>query len=138
MLCRPYISQCIDLNSLLPNDAIWHHDLCELRSRNKLRVCTFSHVCWVESFQERVGLSPFAADHDVVPGLVPEVVAEGRGISLPLPVAHDIERLAIQNNEATYANIQECIRNRRGESVQLHVQRAHSRQYASLVPKVGL
>ena len=52
--------------------------------------------------EEGVGLSPLTADHHILPGLVPEVVAEGRGVSFLLPRPLDLKALPIQQDEATY------------------------------------
>ena len=52
--------------------------------------------------EEGVGLSPLTADRHILPGLVPEVIAEGRGVSFLLPLPLDLKVLPIQQDEATY------------------------------------
>ena len=65
-------------------------------------ILTISHVLRVEPVEEGVGLSPLTADHHVLPGLVPEVVAKGGGVTFLLPRPLDLKGLPIQQDESTY------------------------------------
>lgn len=50
-------------------------------------------VIQVEPWGNGVRCSPFAADHDVVPGLVPEVVVERHLARIAFPAADDFKIL---------------------------------------------
>lgn len=60
---------------------------------------TISHVLGVEPVQEGIRFSPLTADHHILPGLVPEVIAKGSGVVLPLPRSLHFKALPIQQNE---------------------------------------
>ena len=64
----------------------------------RLPVLLQRHVLGIEAFLEDVGRGPFAADHDVVPWLVPEVVVEldRCRTRLVVPPADDVELLIEQ------------------------------------------
>lgn len=61
---------------------------------------TRCHVSRVKAVGQGFGGAPLGADHHVVPGLVPEVVAEGRSFARMLPVPQHLEGLAVQQDEA--------------------------------------
>jgi len=63
---------------------------------------TFFDVIRVEPVGQGFGRPPFGADHHVVSGLVPEVVSKGRRLPRVLPVTDHLERLAVQQDEATW------------------------------------
>ena len=63
---------------------------------------TISHVLGVEPMQEGIRFSPLTADHHILPGLVPEVIAKGSGVGLPLPRSLHFKALPIQQNEPPF------------------------------------
>ena len=73
-----------------------------ISSARRTYILTISHVLRVEPVEEGVGLSPLTADHHVLPGLVPEVVAKGGGVTFLLPRPLDLKGLPIQQDESTY------------------------------------
>ena len=62
---------------------------------------TFSYVGRVKSSEEGVWPAPLTADHHVVAGLIPEVVAERRTSIFALPVSNYVKSLSVQENEST-------------------------------------
>ena len=60
---------------------------------------TISHMLGVEPMQEGIRFSPLTADHHILPGLIPEVIAKGSGVVLPLPRSLHFKALPIQQNE---------------------------------------
>ena len=60
---------------------------------------TISHMLGVEPVQEGIRFSPLTTDHHILPGLVPEVIAKGSGVALPLPCSLHFKTLPIQQDE---------------------------------------
>ena len=59
-------------------------------------------MCWVESIEEDIWLTPFAADHHIVSRLVPEVIAKGGGVTSSFPVTLHREGVPIHQHKASY------------------------------------
>lgn len=62
---------------------------------------TFAEVVGVEAVAQRFGFAPLGADEDVVPGLVPEVVAHGGNLGPLLPRPLHLKGLGVQQDEPT-------------------------------------
>src|SRR5947209_10217443 len=59
-----------------------------------------SHIIQVEAFGKRIGRSPFAADHHIMPWLVPVVIVVVHALSFLLPTTCNVEIL-IEQQETT-------------------------------------
>eukprot|EP00755_Sulcionema_specki_P029451 Sspe_Gene.1922::Locus_640_Transcript_1_1_Confidence_1.000_Length_1626::g.1922::m.1922 len=96
-LCRNRTSSGIDPT---PQSSSWMI-LCSFQSHtySLWPVLPLPDVGRVEPRREARRLAPLRRDHHVVPGLVPEVVPEGRLLLPSLPAPVDLERLGVKGKE---------------------------------------